>query len=123
MTKRVLTVGNCAYDHGNLATMTRSHFQAEILAAANADEALTTLAQGHFDLVLINRLLENDRSSGVELIGRIKADPALSQVPLMLISNFADAQQQAIDAGARPGFSKKQLGTPETIAKLKPLLG
>jgi len=40
-------------------------------------------------------------------------------VPVMLVSNFADAQAQAVESGALPGFGKAALNAPETLARLK----
>jgi hypothetical protein len=41
----------------------------------------------------------------------------------MLVSNYADAQQQAETAGALPGFGKSSLRTPETRERLRAVLG
>jgi len=43
-------------------------------------------------------------------------------VPVMLVSNYQEAQQQAVGAGAVPGFGKDSLGRPSMIALLKPFL-
>ena len=40
----------------------------------------------------------------------------------MLISNHADAQEKAVNVGAEPGFGKAQLGTPEVVERLSPIL-
>lgn len=123
MTKSVLAIGNCSYDHGNLSAAICRRFDAEVRAAQDADEAFEALADGSFDLVLVNRVLENDRSSGIDLVRRIKNDSRFGEIPVMLVSNFADAQAQAVDAGAVPGFGKKALDSPETVAILRSLLG
>lgn len=123
LAKSVLAIGNCSYDHGKLRAAICEHFDAEVHAASHADEALSLLGEQSFDLVLVNRVLEVDRSSGIDLIRRIKGDPQLGDPPVMLVSNFADAQEQAVEAGAKPGFGKKALSSPETIAKLRPHLG
>lgn len=123
MAKSVLAIGNCSYDHGKLRAAICEHFDAEIQAASDANEALSLLATQSFDLVLINRILEVDRSSGVDLIRQIKSTPQLGDPPVMLVSNFSDAQEQAVEAGAEPGFGKKSLDSQETIVKLRPHLG
>lgn len=124
MTKRVLAVGNCSYDHRNLEEAIREHFDVEVRAASHADEAMKLLSGGdRFDLVLVNRVLEVDRSSGVDLIRQLKSAPHLDIPAVMLVSNFPEAQQEAIAAGAQPGFGKKSLRTDETIARLRPHLG
>ena len=48
---------------------------------------MASLRAGEFDLVLVNRVLDADGSSGLDLIRAIKADPDLANVPVMLVSN------------------------------------
>ena len=89
-----------------------------------AQETLRPLFPGGaFDLVLINRVLDYDGASGVALVGRIKADPGLAAVPVMLVSNYEDAQREAVAKGALPGFGKAALGQPHTLARLRAVLG
>jgi two-component system chemotaxis response regulator CheY len=123
VTKSVLAIGNCSYDHGNLTAAICGHFDAQVTAASGPKDALEMLTDCSYDLVLVNRILEADGSSGIELIRRLKADAHLAGLPVMLVSNFPDAQQQAVAEGAEPGFGKKTLDSPETIAKLKAHLG
>jgi CheY-like chemotaxis protein len=122
LAKSVLVIGNCSYDHGQLRAAIREHFDAEVQAASHADEAMRLLTEECFDLVLVNRVLEVDRSLGIDLIRRIKGTPQLGNPAVMLVSNFSDAQEQAVEAGAEPGFGKKALNAPETIARLRPHL-
>ena len=42
---------------------------------------------------------------------------------MMLVSNYEDAQNEAVAAGALPGFGKASLGQPHMLARLRPLLG
>jgi len=120
--KRVLGVGNCSFDHGNLEALITANFDAEMSAADSHGEALAMLASDGFDLVLINRKLAFDNSDGVELIERIKADPRLDGVPVMLLSNYPWAQRAAIAAGAHPGFGKAELDRTEAAEKLAGIL-
>ena len=117
-TRSVLSVGNCSYDHGNIESLIRANFDARVTPAASADEAIAMLAADRYDLVLINRILLDDRSEGVRLVERIKADPRMADVSVMLLSNYPDAQAAAVAAGAEPGFGKAELGRPETVEKL-----
>ena len=123
MVKRILEVGNCAADHAAMTELIDRHFKAEIAQAHTFDEALTALRNERYDLVLINRQLDRDNSDGVELIRKIKGDRDLAQVPVVLLSNYAEYQQRAMEAGAAPGFGKAELTSPETQQKLKDLLG
>lgn len=123
MGKRILSVGQCHPDGMALTAFLEQTFSAEVQSAGTADEALSSLHNGPFDLVLVNRIFDADGESGLELIHAIKTDPGVGKVPVMLISNLADAQEQAVKAGAEPGFGKAQLGTPASISRLEKLLG
>lgn len=118
-TKRVLSVGQCSADHGGISRTILHHFDATVTPADSADEALAQLRQGGFDLVLVNRIFDADGSAGIDLIRQIKADETLRQVPVMLVSNYDDAQKEAIQAGAVRGFGKAALDHPQTIARLR----
>ncbi len=76
------------------------------------------LREDHFGLVLVNRKLAVDSSEGVALIERMKADPQLANMPVMLLSNYPEAQRAAVAAGAEPGFGKAELAGPQTFEKL-----
>jgi CheY-like chemotaxis protein len=118
MTKRVLSVGQCVPDHGQLRSYIERTFAAQVVAADDADAALAALGDGTFDLVLVNRKLDADYSDGLEVIRRIKADPRHSALPCMLVTNLAEHQQAAIAAGCEPGFGKQQYARPETRERL-----
>src|SRR3712207_6703021 len=106
MVKRVLSVGQCAADSMLIKSFLKREFAAEVQSADSADEAMAMLHNGPFDLVLVNRVFDADGGSGLELIKAVKSDPATGKIPVMLVSNYADAQQRAVDAGAEPGFGK-----------------
>jgi CheY-like chemotaxis protein len=94
-----------------------------VAAAHGADEALQALRQGGYALVLVNRVLDADGSAGVDVVRAIKADEALRRVPVMLVSNHEDAQEEAVSAGAEPGFGKAELGRPQMLERVRPFLG
>jgi two-component system chemotaxis response regulator CheY len=117
--KQILSVGQCGFDHSAIDQMIRTHFETEALLADSAEEALAILRNGAVALVLINRVLDRDGSLGIELLKQIKSDRAFAFIPVMLVSNYEDAQEEAIEAGAVPGFGKAALGTPATIERLR----
>ena len=123
MSKRVLDIGNCSMDHGAIRGMLEKQFGADVVQCHGPDDSLDTLRHGQFDLVLVNRKLDQDYSDGLDIIQTLKADPQLASVPVMLITNFAEYQEQAIAAGALPGFGKKQLYEAETQQRLTSVLG
>lgn len=122
MSKRVLDVGQCGFDHGALRQLIEGQFAAEVVQAHRCDEALQRLKNEQFDLVLVNRKLDADYSDGLEVVRAIKADRALADTPVMLVSNYPDAQEAAVAAGAEPGFGKLELAQPATREKLRPFL-
>ena len=123
MTKRVLSVGQCGPDHGSIRALVERNFDAIIVAADRASDTFDSLSREHFDLVLVNRRLDADYSEGIEIIRHMKADPTLSEIPVMLVTNFPEHQQQAVAAGAEQGFGKLECGAPETLEKLTRFLG
>ncbi|NQT38995.1 MAG: hypothetical protein HQ581_15970, partial [Planctomycetes bacterium] len=85
MPRKVLGVGNCAMDHGNLSGMISSHFAAEVVPAATVSAALEMLRADRFDLVLVNRVCNG--GMGIDLIRQIKADDRLAETPVIMLSN------------------------------------
>lgn len=122
MPKRVLDVGNCSLDHGHITGMLSRNFSANVVQAHGLEDTLDLLRRGQFDLVLVNRKLDQDYSDGLDIIKAIKADAELANVPCMLVTNYPEYQQQALAAGALLGFGKKELADPDVLARLKPLL-
>jgi two-component system, chemotaxis family, chemotaxis protein CheY len=61
---------------------------------------------------LLNRQLDwgFETDTGVELIRSLRAK--FPNVKMMLVSNYAEAQAEAIAVGALPGFGKREIGTP-----------
>jgi CheY-like chemotaxis protein len=120
--KRVLSVGQCFADHSGIARVLRGAFGAEVVGADSAQQALQQLQQETFALVLVNRVFDADGSSGLDLIRAVKAEEHLRDVPIMLVSNYEDAQEEAVQAGAAPGFGKAALGQPHMLARLEAYL-
>ncbi len=121
-TKRVLSVGQCFADHSGITRVLRGSFAAEVVGADTQREALNLLRQDSFALVLVNRVFDADGSAGLELIRAIKKEDELRDLPVMLVSNYEDAQAQAVLEGAAPGFGKAALGQPHMLARVEPYL-
>ncbi len=115
---RILDVGQCGFDHGSIARFLKKVYGAEVTGADTAGEALATLRAGGFDLVLVNRLFDGDGSPGVALIRTIKADPDLANLPVLLVSNYPEAQAEAQTLGALAGFGKADLRAGKPLASI-----
>jgi len=122
MPKRVLDVGQCAPDHQAIRTFLSQHFDVEIAQTDGPEDTLAELRSGRYDLVLINRKLDRDDSDGLEIIQQIKAEAAIAEVAVMLVTNFAEHQDLAVAAGAERGFGKLEYDMPETVDRLRTFL-
>lgn len=123
MTKRVLDVGNCVPDHASIRHFIEGNFSAAVDQTHGPEDTLAALRKQAYDLVLINRKLDRDYSDGIEILKQIKADAQLADVPVMLVTNYADHQQAAVAAGATYGFGKLELAAGETIERVRAILG
>ncbi len=77
------------------------------------------LGSGRFDLVLVNRICDADGAPGVELIRALKSNPTTADVPVMLVSDHASAQDEAVGMGALPGFGKRDLGKDDAARAIR----
>jgi DNA-binding response OmpR family regulator len=124
MTKTVLDVGNCGPDHHAITRFLTNQFDAvKVLQADDAKAALDYLRTEKIDLVLVNRKLDVDYSDGVDVIRSIRSDSSFASIPIMLITNYDNYQEEAIAAGAIRGFGKLQFSEPSTIERLRSILG
>ena len=119
---KVLSVGQCSLDHGNIGRMLSEEFGADVKQAATTEEALRAVRAGNYDLVLVNRVLDADGGSGLDLIQRLLGDADTRAPPTMLVSNHAEAQDAAVAFGAERGFGKNALTSPETRDLLASIL-
>lgn len=118
--KRILSVGNCAADHASLTWTVRQNLNAEVTPAASTDEALAKLNAARFNLVLVNRIFDRDGTSGLGFIEMLRQTHG--DLPVMLISNYADAQDEAVRLGAVRGFGKAALTDEATLDLLRSAL-
>ena len=116
--QRVALVGHCGFDSGSLSRFAQQLLPKAQVLRINDQASLDQVAQPG-TLLLINRVLDGRfgvGGSGIELIRELAShDPA----PLMmLVSNYDDAQHQAVAEGALLGFGKSQINDPATIKRL-----
>ncbi len=121
--QRVVSVGQCAADHYVLSRFIKQHFGAAVVEVEQADQVSAAVRAGACALVLVNRRLDADGSDGMEIIRSLKGNPQTAAIPVMLVSNYDDAQQQAVAAGAEPGFGKSEYGQATTAERLARFLG
>ncbi len=121
--KKVLDVGQCGYDHSQIASLIRQA-GAETVRAASKEEALSILSQNPnaYGVILINRIIDNDHSEGMDILKVIKSTQNLKNIPVMIISNYTATQDEAVKAGAIQGFGKNQFGDAKLIEYIAGIL-
>lgn len=109
--REVVLVGHCLPDASFLSISVSRALPGARITRANDDAAVEKAIESGA-LLLVNRKLEPGYSAtdGNEYIRMLRAK--FPQARLMLVSNLADAQSQAVADGALPGFGKDELGSP-----------
>lgn len=120
---RVLDVGQCNLDHSQISELLKARFGARVDRAKSIEQVFYMAGFYDYDLVLVNRVFDEDGAEGLDLIRRMKDSDELRDTPVMLVSNYPEAQQAAQQAGALPGFGKAALADPATVELLAESLG
>ena len=119
MRKTILSIGQCSFDQNAIASRIKLINSAyQIISCDSISEALSLLGQQKIDLIMINRVFDKTGEEGTELLKLLKTAPETAQMPCLLVSNFADAQESARLLGALPGFGKAQLHEKRTAELL-----
>jgi hypothetical protein len=114
-------VGHCGFDSGSLTRALRDARADVHVASADSLETVEAAAD-RGALLLINRVPAGrfDGKDGPALVEHLmqRADEA-AKPRVMLISDYEDAQEAAVRAGALPGVGKSELGTADAQNKLR----
>jgi CheY-like chemotaxis protein len=119
--KQIVLVGHCGPDSYLLRYAVSKAVGGVPLHAADDSASLEPYATPD-SLLLVNRVLGGSfaNDNGIDLIRELAARPAPPR--MMLISNYAEAQAQAVAAGALPGFGKAQTHEPRVAQSLRAAL-
>jgi DNA-binding NarL/FixJ family response regulator len=123
MTKKVVLIGHCGPDSSYLRlAVSRARRDAQVVVVEDQQEMEQAIQRG-VDLLLLNRVLDYgfDQTDGAEVIRKLRA--AHPELKMMLVSNYADAQADAVAAGALPGFGKRDIGTDRVTNLIREALG
>lgn len=108
--EHVALVGHCGFDSGSL-----TRFAKQVAPLANVsrinDQAALDKAIKPGTLLLVNRVLDGSfkaGGSGIDMIRELTEQEG--SPPVMLISNYEESQQEAMQAGAMRGFGKSHIG-------------
>jgi CheY-like chemotaxis protein len=114
---KILDVGQCGFDGPRMSRILKEKIDAAVDCAETGQDAKRRLADGKYDLVLVNRILAADGVSGIELIDALVKSGC--KTPLMLVSDRKDAQDLAVAHGGVRGFGKAALEQPETFELIR----
>lgn len=122
----VLLVGHCGFDSGGLERAVRSAAPDARIEGVNSRKALDAKL-GEASLLVINRQLDGsfgvpmgEHGDGVELVRELTTNE--SAPACIVISNFPEAQQAAEEAGALPGFGKKDVRAESAAQSIREAL-
>ena len=106
--KNVLIVGHCDLDNPQITSLIEKNFSAKVTREKLLKKTMGCLEKQDYDLVIINRIGAFDQEEGLELIKEIKKDGRFN-TPLMMITNFKEQMDKAIESGAVQGYGKDKL--------------
>ncbi|MBC8548245.1 MAG: hypothetical protein H8D23_01215 [Candidatus Brocadiales bacterium] len=119
--KNVLIVGHCDLDNPQITSLLEKNFSTNVTRVKLLKKVIEHLEKKDYDLVIINRIGAFDQESGLELIEKIKVDGRFKS-PLMMVTNYKDQMDKAVEKGAVPGYGKDKLHYKDTIELLSKYL-
>ena len=117
--KRILVVEDQEDNRQILRDLLAAHYA--VTEAENGEEALAAVARERPDLILMD--IQMPIMDGYEATRRIKADPALRSIPIMVVTSYALSGDEAkgreagCDAYVTKPYSPRQL-----LAKIREFL-
>ncbi|MGE4321856.1 MAG: hybrid sensor histidine kinase/response regulator [Sphingobium sp.] len=120
--KRVLVVDD-SFTVRELQRKLLTHHGYEVELAVDGMEGWNSVRGGAFDLVVTD--VDMPRMDGIELVERIKRDPRIRAVPVMILSykDREDDRQRGLDAGADYYLTKGSYQSDALIEAVLDLIG
>ena len=116
--KTVTLVGHCGPDSSFLRMAVSGAAPGVVVTVAADDREVDAAIENGVDLLLFNRVLDYGYSTtdGIGMLRNLKQTHP--DVKMMMVSNYPEALTQAEEAGALPGFGKREIGTEKVKQRL-----
>jgi DNA-binding response OmpR family regulator len=95
----------------------------DISEAVDGEKGLKSVQETKPDLVLLDLILPG--IDGFEVLSRVKSDPLIAQIPIVILSNLGqkDDIERGLKMGAVDYLIKAHFTPGEIISKIKGILG
>jgi Response regulators consisting of a CheY-like receiver domain and a winged-helix DNA-binding domain len=95
----------------------------DVVEAVDGEEGLKKIKEERPDLVLLDLILPG--IDGFEVLARVKEDPNLAQIPVIILSNLGQREEveRGLKLGARDYLIKAHFTPGEIVEKIKNILG
>jgi two-component system cell cycle response regulator DivK len=117
MTKRILVVED-QEDNRQILRDLLAHAGFDVIEVGDGEQALTAAAAHHPDVILMD--IQLPLLDGYEATRRIKADPALKHIPIIVVTSYALSgdEVKARDAGC-DAYVAKPYSPRALLAKIR----
>jgi two-component system cell cycle response regulator DivK len=120
MTKRILVVED-QEDNRQILRDLLAATDYEVMEAVNGEEALAAVTKQRPDLILMD--IQLPILDGYEATRRIKADPALSSIPIIAVTSYAlSGDEEKARAAGCDDFVPKPYSPRQLLAKIRQYL-
>jgi CheY-like chemotaxis protein len=118
--KKVLVVEDDAFIR-DISTIKLTEHGCSVTAVVNGAEALEALSKDSFDVILLD--MELPDLSGLEILKQVRANLALTKLPVIVFSNRSDStfKDEATALGILGYFVKASTEYSEIFALIDPL--
>jgi DNA-binding NarL/FixJ family response regulator len=121
MPHSVILVGHCGVDGPRLQREISTRIPDTHVIRVNSTADLERYLEQDADLFLVNREPVGFDEDGLDIVRDIRQEHP--QAKVMLVSDYPEAQQAAVQAGALPGFGKSEMGSESLTDTVRQALG
>jgi DNA-binding NarL/FixJ family response regulator len=120
MAHTVVLVGHCGVDGPRLQSQLSRLPDVTVTRVNTPADLERSCREGHADLLLVNREPVGFDEEGIDIVRQVANNYPNTKV--MLVSDYAEAQDEAVRAGALQGFGKALMGSEELGERVRAAL-